>query len=85
MSTAHPFRKRLLDAYEAGMVTYYFGINRGEVRVTLRKESVTFALKPGQKPQGAHLDRFGLFTSTSDGRLVKIYFDDLIYTSAVRN
>ena len=57
----------------------------GEVRVTLGKESVTLALKPGQKAQGAHLDRFGLFTSTSGGQMVKIYFDDLIYTSAVRN
>ena len=56
---------------------------RGEIRVTLGKESVTLPLKPGQKTQGANLDRFGLFTSTAGGQMVKIYFDDLTYTAAV--
>ena len=54
----------------------------GEMRVTLGKESVTLALKPGQKAQGATLDRFGLFTSTAGGQMVKIYLDDLTYTAA---
>lgn len=54
----------------------------GEMRVTLGKESVTLALKPGQKAQGASLDRFGLFTSTAGGQMVKIYLDDLKYTAA---
>ena len=53
----------------------------GEMRVTLGKESVTLALKPGQKAQGANLDRFGLFTSTAGGQMVKIYLDDLKYTA----
>ena len=53
----------------------------GAIRVTLGKESVTLALKPGQKAQGARLDRFGLFTSTAGGQMVKIYLDDLTYTS----
>ena len=52
----------------------------GEMRVTLGKESVTLALKPGQKAEGAKLDRFGLFTSTDGGQMVKIYVDDLKYT-----
>jgi len=59
------------------------GNNRnGEVRVTLGDESVTLSLKPGVKTQGARLDRFGLFTSTAGGQLVRIYLDDLKYTSA---
>ncbi|MGB8170379.1 MAG: hypothetical protein WCF18_22950, partial [Chthoniobacteraceae bacterium] len=53
----------------------------GEVRVTLGSESVTLALKPGQKAQGANLDRFGLFTSTAGGQMVRIYLDDLTYTT----
>ncbi|MFA6564232.1 MAG: hypothetical protein WCV00_20185 [Verrucomicrobiia bacterium] len=53
----------------------------GEMRVTLGRESVTLALKPGQKAQGASLDRFGLFTSTAGGQMVKIYLDDLEYTA----
>ena len=54
---------------------------QGEMRVTLGTESVTFALKPGQQAEGASLDRFGLFTSTAGGQMVKIYLDDLQYTA----
>ncbi len=54
----------------------------GEMRVTLGMESATLPLKPGQKKQGAHLDRFGLFTSTAGGQMVKIYLDDLKYTAS---
>jgi hypothetical protein len=57
---------------------------QGEVRVTLGKESVTLALKPGRKARGAKLDRFGLFTSTTGGQMVKIYLDDLTYTATVK-
>jgi hypothetical protein len=53
----------------------------GEMRVTLGKESVTLPLKPGQRGQGASLDRFGMFTSTIGGQMVKIYLDDLKYTA----
>lgn len=53
----------------------------GEVQVTLGTESVTLALKPGQKAQGAIFDRFGLFTSTAGGQMVKIFFDDVEYTA----
>jgi hypothetical protein len=53
----------------------------GEMRVTLGTESATLALKPGQKKQGAALDRFGLFTSQAGGQMVKIFLDDLQYTA----
>ena len=55
---------------------------KGELRVTLGKESVTLALKDGVKAQGGRFDRFGLFTSTAGGQLVRIYLDDLKYTAA---
>lgn len=54
----------------------------GEMRVTLGGESVTLPLKPGQKAQGAVLDRFGLFTSQAGGQMVKIFLDDLTYSAA---
>ena len=54
----------------------------GEMRVTLGTETVTLALRPGQKAQGASLDRFGLFTSTAGGQMVKIFLDDLSYTAS---
>ncbi|MBE7498606.1 MAG: hypothetical protein HS117_27010 [Verrucomicrobiaceae bacterium] len=53
----------------------------GEMRVTLGDESVTLPLKPGQKAQGATLDRFGLFTSQAGGQMVKIFLDDVSYTA----
>ncbi len=53
----------------------------GELRVTLGTESATLALKPGQKQQGATLDRFGLFTSQAGGQMVKIFLDDLQYSA----
>ena len=55
----------------------------GEIRVTLGTESVTLALRPGQKLEGAKLDRFGLFNSTIGGQMVKLYLDDLQYTARV--
>ncbi len=53
----------------------------GEIRVTLGKETATLALRKGVKAQGAHFDRFGLFTSPIGGQLVRIYLDDLKYTA----
>jgi hypothetical protein len=53
----------------------------GELTTTLGDQSVTLALKPGQKAEGANLDRFGFFTTTIGGQMVKIYFDDLEYTA----
>lgn len=53
----------------------------GDVRVTLGSESVTMTLKRGVKEQGAHLERFGLFTSNIGGQLVRMFVDDLKYTA----
>ncbi|MEO7300150.1 MAG: hypothetical protein ABI042_16420 [Verrucomicrobiota bacterium] len=57
----------------------------GELRVTLGNESATLKLKPGQKTEGASLDRFGLFTSTAGGQMVKIFLDDVTYSASVAN
>jgi hypothetical protein len=54
--------------------------NAGEITVTLGKESVALPLKAGQKSGGAILDRFGLFTITTGGQMVKVYLDDLTYS-----
>lgn len=53
----------------------------GGMVVTLGSESVVLPLKPGQKAEGASLDRFGLFTSTVGGQMVKIFLDDLEYSA----
>ena len=53
---------------------------KGEIKVTLGKETVVLPMKAGSKTEGAKFDRFGLFTSTIGGQLVRIYLDDLKYT-----
>ena len=58
---------------------------KGAIQVTLGNESVTLGLREGHKLQRAVFDRFGLFTSTAGGQMVKIYFDDLKYTAAHRD
>ena len=55
----------------------------GAVEATLGTQSVTLPLKKGDKSIGAIFDRFGLFTSHIGGSYVKIYFDDLAYTTAL--
>ena len=54
----------------------------GEIRVTLGGESVTLPMKQGIRKQDGTFDRFGLFTATVGGQLVRIYVDDVTYTSA---
>jgi hypothetical protein len=54
----------------------------GAIRVTLDNESFALHLKKGLKSRGAHFDRFGLFTATSGGQMVKFYIDDIKYTVA---
>jgi hypothetical protein len=54
---------------------------KGAIQVTLDEESVTLPFKQGIKTQGANFDRFGLFTSTIGGQIVKIFLDDLKYTA----
>lgn len=53
---------------------------KGAIHVTLGQESVTLAVRDGEKAQGARFDRFGVFTSNVGGQIVKIYFDDLKYS-----
>ena len=53
----------------------------GSLQATLGTESVTLPLKTGDKRTGATFDRFGLFTTHIGGSYVKIYFDDLVYTT----
>jgi hypothetical protein len=52
------------------------------MEATLGAESVVLPLKRGDQSVGAVLDRFGLFTSHIGGSYVRIYFDDLAYTTA---
>lgn len=56
--------------------------HQGQIKVTLGDESVTLPLRPGLKTEGATLDHFGLLSDTLGGQLVKVYFDDITYTSA---
>jgi hypothetical protein len=53
---------------------------RGEVRVKLGEKTARAELKPGLRKDGARLDRFGFFNSTSGGQMVKAYFDNVSYT-----
>jgi len=53
---------------------------RGEITVTLDKQSVHLPLGAGHKTTGAHFNRFGLITTWIDGNSQTIYFDDLRYT-----
>jgi hypothetical protein len=53
----------------------------GEIRLTLGSDTTVLPLKPGRKAEGASFDRFGLFTSTIGGQMVRIYLDDLKYTA----
>ncbi|MDB6029067.1 MAG: hypothetical protein JWM68_5290 [Verrucomicrobiales bacterium] len=53
----------------------------GTLEATLGSESVILPLKKGDKEKGGSFDRFGLFTTRIGGSYVRIYFDDLAYTS----
>ena len=53
----------------------------GAIDVNLGDESTTLVLRKGIKASGATFDRFGMFTSTIGGQVVKIYLDDLQYTA----
>ena len=54
----------------------------GAIEATLGSQSVRLPLKGSDKKAGAMFDRFGLFTTHIGGSYVKIYFDDLAYTTA---
>ncbi|MSQ96801.1 MAG: hypothetical protein EXR98_19915 [Gemmataceae bacterium] len=53
---------------------------KGQITVTLDKQSVTLVLADGHKAAGSRFDRFGLITTWIDGNGQTIYFDDLKYT-----
>lgn len=53
---------------------------KGQVTVTLDKQSVKLVLGDGHKTAGSRFDRFGLITTWIDGNGQTIYFDDLTYT-----
>ena len=56
----------------------------GAVTVTLGNDSTTLPLKQGLRAEGGSFDRFGLFTPVIGGQVVRIYLDDLSYTTARR-
>lgn len=53
-----------------------------EIVVRLGDESVSLPMGKAQMPEDTRFDRFGLFTSTIGGQMVRIFFDDLQYTAA---
>ncbi len=53
----------------------------GQIHMTIDKESLSVDLRPGVKSSGAVFDRFGIFTSGVGGGQLKIWLDDLHYTS----
>jgi hypothetical protein len=53
---------------------------RGQIIVTLDKQTCVLALESGARQIGASFDRFGICTPWIDGNAVTVYFDDLRYT-----
>jgi hypothetical protein len=43
----------------------------------------TMLLRPGDKEDGAHFNRFGIITTHIDGNGQTVYFDDLTYTVGI--
>jgi hypothetical protein len=57
----------------------------GGIDATLAGETVHLALKPGQKREGASLDRFGMFPCSAGGSSLNVYLDDLSYSTSTEN
>lgn len=53
----------------------------GSINATLGEESVVLNLRAGLKDEGANLDRFGMLVVRPGGHHVKVYLDDLTYTT----
>ena len=53
---------------------------KGQITLTLGKQSVQLVLGKGSRASGAKFNRFGLITTWVDGNSQTIYFDDLAYT-----
>lgn len=56
----------------------------GRIVVMLGDESVSMLLSKQKTPEGTSFDRFGLFTSTIGGQMVRIFVDDLQYTAGLK-
>jgi hypothetical protein len=70
-------------AYKWSVVYDPSGANgQGTIRATLGADSAVLELPKKGKKEGARFDRFGAFTSTTGGQVVKIFLDDLTYTTA---
>ena len=54
----------------------------GEITAGLDGQTCTLKFPPGLQTTGATFDRFGICTPWIDGNSVKVYFDDLTYTSS---
>jgi hypothetical protein len=55
---------------------------RGTITFTLNAQSITHALREGDKAKGALMDRFGLFNMQwANSKWCEVYFDDLSYTA----
>ncbi len=52
----------------------------GAIFIMLDGQAGTMLLRPGDKEDGAHFDRFGIITTHIDGNGQTVYFDDLTYT-----
>jgi hypothetical protein len=53
---------------------------RGEITVTLGKQTVRLQVPKEHRAAGTRFNRFGLITTWVDGNGQSIYFDDLVYT-----
>ena len=54
---------------------------KGTLSVTLANECVVLNLDGRHRAEGTYLDRFGMLTSRVGGGQLKVYFDDLQYTT----
>lgn len=52
----------------------------GAIHIMLDGQPGTMLLRPGDKEDGAHFNRFGIITTHIDGNGQTVYFDDLTYT-----
>ena len=52
----------------------------GAISIMLDGQRGMMLLRPGEKEDGAHFNRFGIITTHIDGNGQIVYFDDLTYT-----
>ena len=54
---------------------------KGQIKVTLDKETFTLDLTAEQRMSGATFDRFGMMSFRRGGKYEIVYLDDLVYTA----